>query len=165
MSTRYHINPDSGRVNICRTEKGICPFGGVPHGSTKEEARENFERSMRAQEREALRGEKKNRELSSGEKAMEPWLSYLKDKIAHPRTSLESRQAMQGDYSRAVSFSRGKKAPSSEPQKNETMDSYIDYLKDDLKPNGPRHYTEQNRKQAEYNRIIAFARSRGLTTR
>lgn len=39
---KFHINPDSGRVNICRTKKGVFPFGGVPHGSTKEEARENF---------------------------------------------------------------------------------------------------------------------------
>lgn len=165
MSTRYHINPDSGRVNICRTERGVCPFGSTPHGATKEEARENFERSMRAQEREALRGEKKNRELSVGEKAMEPWLSYLKQKIDHPRTSLENSRAMKGDYSRAVAFSRGKKAATAEQPKNETMDDYIDYLKDDLKPSGPRHYNEQNRKQAEYNRIIAFARGRGLTTR
>jgi hypothetical protein len=165
MSTRYHINPESGRANICRTDKGTCPFGSIPHGDSKEEARENFERSMKSQELAAIRKATPKPEPTAGEKAMEPWLTYLKGKIDHPRNDVSGREAMRADYSRAVSFSRGKKAATEATPKEETLNGYIDYLKELLPSRMGRHYKEQEARQAEYNRIIAFARGRGLTTR
>lgn len=46
----YHINPRTGRVNICRADPryGRCPFGGeAEHFPTKEEARGHYEGTQR----------------------------------------------------------------------------------------------------------------------
>lgn len=46
----YHINPETGRVNICRADpiKGRCPFGSAEeHFQDKEEARKHYENSQR----------------------------------------------------------------------------------------------------------------------
>lgn len=43
----YHVNPNTGNPNICRAEKGGCPFGGTnEHYDTKAEAREAYEKQM-----------------------------------------------------------------------------------------------------------------------
>ena len=43
--TKYHVNPDTGRVNICRAQSA-CRYGESQHGSTKEEARQAYENLM-----------------------------------------------------------------------------------------------------------------------
>ena len=44
--TKYHVNPDTGRPNICRA-KIKCDFGeNTPHFSSKEAAREGYEKQM-----------------------------------------------------------------------------------------------------------------------
>lgn len=166
--TRYHMNTETGRVNICRSEKGRCPFGPAPHGNTKEEVREEFERQMKQDEVHSM---KKARDVRAGqpkapgEVVMAPWLDYLKEKIAHSRTELKQREFMRGDYSRAVAFARGKHAPDTNTPKEQSLDSYVDYLKEKLPSRSGRSYKEQEAVQAEYARIIAFARGRKLTTR
>lgn len=45
MSVKFHINPDTGRANVCRAEKRECPIGGE-HFDSKEEARAGYERQM-----------------------------------------------------------------------------------------------------------------------
>ena len=46
--TKYHVNPETGRPNICNPVKtGVCKYGeDAPHFSSKEEARENVEAVM-----------------------------------------------------------------------------------------------------------------------
>lgn len=49
----YHINPKTGRVNICRADpaKGKCPFGSAQeHFEDKTEARKHYEKSQRPAE-------------------------------------------------------------------------------------------------------------------
>lgn len=50
MSNLYHINPETGRVNICRATKQKCPYGGETgqenHFSTKEEAKHHNEKIL-----------------------------------------------------------------------------------------------------------------------
>lgn len=41
--TRFHVNPDTGDVGVCRAETEPCPY---IHGGSKEEARKNYEKSM-----------------------------------------------------------------------------------------------------------------------
>ncbi len=44
MATKYHINPDSGKPNICKAQEGNCPYGGEDrHYATREEARGAYE--------------------------------------------------------------------------------------------------------------------------
>lgn len=44
--TRYHINPETGRPNVCQATKQ-CRFGGkATHYPSKEEAQRDYERSM-----------------------------------------------------------------------------------------------------------------------
>lgn len=47
MATRYHFNPDTGRVGACQALVS-CRFSqsAAQHGATKEEARANYEASM-----------------------------------------------------------------------------------------------------------------------
>lgn len=54
MAERYHINPETGRANICRATVRACPVGGTdgkeaPHFDTKEEARTYYEQQQEAQ--------------------------------------------------------------------------------------------------------------------
>jgi len=50
MADRYHINPETGRVNKCTAAPGRCRFGAaVAHDSTKEAARERYEKEMASQ--------------------------------------------------------------------------------------------------------------------
>lgn len=48
--TRYHINPETGRPNICRATKGPCKYAvngeEPPHYRSKDEARAGYERDM-----------------------------------------------------------------------------------------------------------------------
>ena len=45
----YHVNPETGRPNLCRAQKQ-CPFGGAEeHFASKAEARSHFEREMSGQ--------------------------------------------------------------------------------------------------------------------
>jgi len=166
---RYHMNPETGRVNICRSEHGRCPFGSEAHGNTKEEVRDNYEQSMKDQELAAVRktreAEQAARVKTPGERAMLPWLDYLKEKIDHARTGVSQKELMRGDYSRAVAFSRGKHSAPEGTPKEESLNSYIDYLSEKLHNNRGRSYKEAQAVQAEYARIIAFARGRKLTTR
>lgn len=50
MANKYHINPETGRVNICRAEKRICDFAvdGVPpkHYDSKVEAKQDSEKML-----------------------------------------------------------------------------------------------------------------------
>lgn len=51
--TRYHINPDTGRPNICvATGKRGCKYAvdgkEPPHYATKEKARAGYESTMQA---------------------------------------------------------------------------------------------------------------------
>jgi len=167
--TRYHMNTETGRVNICRSEQGRCPFSVLLHADTKEKVREEFERQMKQDEVYSMKkkaaDEKATHPKTAGEVVMEPWLNYLKEKIAHSRTERKQREFMQGDYSRAVAYARGKHAPEENTPKEQSLDSYIDYLKEKLPSRPGQHYKEQEASQAEYARIVAFARGRNLTTR
>ena len=50
MTERYHINPETGRVNKCTAQPGNCRYGETaPHGATKEEARQLYETAMAAE--------------------------------------------------------------------------------------------------------------------
>lgn len=48
--TRYHINPETGRPNICRATKGPCKYAvngeEPPHYRSKDEARAGYEKDM-----------------------------------------------------------------------------------------------------------------------
>ena len=55
--TKYHVNPDSGRVGICKAEKR-CPLVDAIHGETKEEARSNYEHTMWSMQFPILKKEK-----------------------------------------------------------------------------------------------------------
>jgi len=50
MSNLYHINKETGRVNICRATKQKCPYGGKTgqenHFATKEEAKQHNEKIL-----------------------------------------------------------------------------------------------------------------------
>lgn len=54
---KYHLNPDSGRVGICKAEKR-CPLIDAIHGETKEEARRNYEHTMQSRQFPILKKEK-----------------------------------------------------------------------------------------------------------
>lgn len=50
-AVKYHISPESGRPNICRAVKGVCPIaksGNTEHFDTKEEARAFYENSQKS---------------------------------------------------------------------------------------------------------------------
>lgn len=52
----YHINPETGRPNICRATT-LCPFGGSEaHFASKDEARAQYEARMKATEVPAGKG-------------------------------------------------------------------------------------------------------------
>jgi len=47
LAERYHINPETGRVNKCTARPGNCRYGSdTAHSATKEEARAIYERQM-----------------------------------------------------------------------------------------------------------------------
>lgn len=47
MAERFHINPETGRVNKCTAQPGNCRYGAeTKHGATKEEARALYEQQM-----------------------------------------------------------------------------------------------------------------------
>lgn len=48
MATKYHINPETGRANICRAEYN-CKFGNVKHYDSKEEAVKGAELQLEAE--------------------------------------------------------------------------------------------------------------------
>lgn len=39
--SRYHVNPETMKVGVCKAKEGNCPFGNIEHYPTKKEA-ENF---------------------------------------------------------------------------------------------------------------------------
>lgn len=55
--TKYHINPDSGRVGVCNAQKR-CPLVAAIHGETKEDARRNYERTMQSMQFPILKKDK-----------------------------------------------------------------------------------------------------------
>lgn len=48
MATKYHINPETGRANICRAEYN-CKFGNVKHYDSKEGALKGVELQLEAE--------------------------------------------------------------------------------------------------------------------
>lgn len=160
MADRYHINPETGRANKCTAAAGNCRFGAdTAHDATKEQARVRYEKQMARE----LMPEPAKKEATAGEIAMAPYLTYLKERINKQGSSGEQAKA---DYSRAIAFSRSNKAPTEVTAKGITLDSYVNYLKERLQPKGPgRHYKVQEAAQAEYSRLVAFARKHQLTSR
>lgn len=168
METRYHINPESGRVNICRSSAGHCPFGAIPHSHSKELVRENYEKMMKSQELSKLSKKAAIPETSAGEKALAPWLDYLKKKINQEKTSGATVNALRADYSRAIAFARSNLAPGADVDKEQSLNRYIDYLKArrlEGKHSKGYNYQEAEASKAEYSRIVHFARTNKLTTR
>lgn len=46
VTTKYHVNMETGRVGVCRATKKGCPLGvDTPHFDTKEQAKEYIEKS------------------------------------------------------------------------------------------------------------------------
>lgn len=43
---KYHINPSTGNVSICRSVQGRCPFGEAAHADTPDAARNLYEQTM-----------------------------------------------------------------------------------------------------------------------
>jgi len=55
--SKYHLNPETGRVGVCKAEKQ-CPLIAAIHGETKEEARTNYEYTMMSMAFPVLKKEK-----------------------------------------------------------------------------------------------------------
>lgn len=46
--TKYHINTDTDRVNICRADKNNCPLGAdAPHFESKDDAKKFMENTAK----------------------------------------------------------------------------------------------------------------------
>ena len=160
---RYHINPATGRPNKCTAAVGNCRYGeNASHDSTKEEARKRYEKIM-AKELESKPFSKKI--IDKDATPMTPYLTYLRSRLEN------GGEQAKADYSRAVAFSQNKSTKSTSRIDNEivteetSMDSYVDYLRKNLQPTSNRHYKVQEAAQAEYSRLIDFARKNKLTSR
>lgn len=45
-SAKYHLNPATGEINICKAQKRPCQYGGVNHFDSKYKAERHFENIM-----------------------------------------------------------------------------------------------------------------------
>lgn len=101
--TKYHINPETGRANICRATKH-CPLGAdTPHFDTKEEAKAYIENSA-AQEHALFtpisKNTSKNTGLEKDKRKDKPFKPSFKNVKSKEETLRMIRNWKTGEYTR-----------------------------------------------------------------